>query len=279
VSFGLFGSLLLLTFAGGIEQPIYQALVVTENYLIPTCKDTSYIARFPREPDCKSGRLEPAVVGWDVDPWVLVGNVQLNLLEKITSDLIDTSYDDAQPYLWSGVHDPQSGLLKLGDLNNESFVAALERGTTTGVLRERIMRFNSSVDCAYIPRSDFPSSCSGKEPFITSFSYGNNSAHVCVPGNLSLSPWTLSRDRQDITEELFLDVSLDSVFPFTKSRVDVTLHCTAFTTRGYFEVGNYRNNHAWGPVLDTGPSRDETQTNFNDILYYKDDDDSVYQEM
>lgn len=82
----------------------------------------------------------------------------------------------------------------------------------------------------------------------------------------------MSRSRQDIREELFIDVfeelelGMVDQQGFRNLTTDRTLHCTAFTTRGYFELGNYRNNQTWGPLLAKWPSYEDMTNDFNDYL-------------
>jgi hypothetical protein len=43
-----------------------------------------------------------------------------------------------------------------------------------------------------------------------------------------------------------------------------TIHCTATTTRGYFELGNDWNNNTYGPLLAHWPDPAEMAENSND---------------
>ena len=67
------------------------------------------------------------------------------------------------------------------------------------------MRLNSSIGCEYIPAADYPTECLGGRLFTNhwngSAGYMDISLDVCVPGNYSQTPWTQSRDRQDLREE------------------------------------------------------------------------------
>lgn len=149
------------------------------------------------------------------------------------------------------------------------FVSAVPNATTTGVLREHAMRLNSSVECTLIDRSAFPSACVGDLPLVKSFSRSSNmSIDICVPGDYSKNPWSLSRDRQNLTEELYVDVfvpyesKLNGYFDDTF--YNFTAHCTANTSRGYFELGNYRNNYTAGPLIDKWPDNETMWKDFND---------------
>ncbi|KAI6852478.1 hypothetical protein KC338_g8883 [Hortaea werneckii] len=132
---------------------------------------------------------------------------------------------------------------------------------------------NSSAECADLSQDDFPSQCGGDLPFFTSYDAGNETLiRICVPGNHTQSPWSLTRDRQDIQEEIFIDFTtyLD---PDKRSGVqnvfrgrNFTAHCTTKSTRGYFELANYRNNYTAQPLLAKWPDRETLQTDFDDYL-------------
>lgn len=131
----------------------------------------------------------------------------------------------------------------------DHFVAALRNGTTTGVLKHRLMRLNSTVRCEEIAASAFPATCSGQSPFIASFvQRGGLNARLCVPGQRQY-PWQITRNRQDITEDVFVDVSTSGALA-AKASSNFTRQCTVRTTRGYFEMGNYRNDLRYGGLLD-----------------------------
>lgn len=221
---------------------------------------------------------DPFTVGYDPEP-ADIATVRYNqVIQEVMSSLSTFSDLDQQPYLWAdpsyltndttAVSDPmpRQRMHYWTDVMNDPnfFVTALPNGTTTGVLREHALRLNSSVQCERIPRDEFPSPCPGRLPFTTSFSNSEIDIRVCAPGEYGVNPWTLSRNRQDITEQLFLDVDSRSSNRFLTE--SFTLHCTASTSRGYFELGNYRNRQVYGPLLDKWPSQEELKSDFNDQL-------------
>lgn len=134
------------------------------------------------------------------------------------------------------------------------------------------MRLNSSVECQRIQRAAFPSPCPGDRPFTRIFSHGNNATRICAPGLRRLSSWTMSRSRQDIVGELYIDIleRLDigrrNILGYRNLTSNYTLRCTASTTRSYFELGNYRNNNTWGPLLEKWPSPEEMATVYNNYI-------------
>ena len=80
---------------------------------------------------------------------------------------------------------------------------------------------------------------------------------ACMPGNLTKSPWKSTRDRQDFTEELFLNVALIQ-YNLNTANTDqqniVLYKVTVDTTAGYFELPNYLNGEVAGPLLENDPN-------------------------
>ena len=75
-----------------------------------------------------------------------------------------------------------------------------------------------------------------------------------MPGNLTNSPWKATRDRQDITELLYLNVTLED----KSVKTGITDNSTVFkvqanSTAGYFELPNYMNGGP-GPLLEKDPN-------------------------
>jgi hypothetical protein len=155
------------------------------------------------------------------------------------------------------------------------FVAGLSADTTTGVLRQHLMRLNSSISCEEIDTGDFPSPCPGDRPFTVSWErVTNKDVNICVPGNYTAFPWKLSRSRQEHVEELYIDIKdifIPSAAGATAADPDFntssTIRCSARTTRGYFELGNIWNNNTYGPygpLLEQWPNPTQIMENFND---------------
>lgn len=118
------------------------------------------------------------------------------------------------------------------------FVAAHPRNTTTGVLRNRVIRYNSTVMCS--SSQQYPALCSGKRPFEAFFGReGDLQARICVSGERGVHPWTISRDLQTINETVVLH--MDNVVNGT--RVNLTQTCSVITDRGYFELGMFQKCH------------------------------------
>ena len=76
-------------------------------------------------------------------------------------------------------------------------------------------------------------------------SYYDTDLTACMPTNISETPWQATYNRQDITEELYLNVSV----PY---RMDTPSYykVTAKSSLGYFELPCAKNGNRAGPLLD-----------------------------
>ena len=151
------------------------------------------------------------------------------------------------------------------------FPSAIPSGTTTGVLRQHALRMSSSVSCELIPKSQFPTTCPGSNPFTVTYVANppinvSLELSICTPGNQTAVPWTISRIRQDISEEMFINLGLTN----TAGELgpdgpgNFTFHCSSNTTRGYFELGSYQNKFKYGPLLQEWPDPGTLASEFND---------------
>ncbi|KAL5042433.1 hypothetical protein BDW71DRAFT_200563 [Aspergillus fruticulosus] len=254
-----------------VQNPIQQLLVSWQSVPVMTCLDEAVHS---------CGSYPPILIGYDPEPGDLAFAGQNRIVKEVMSALPTFNDVDIETHMWpepsyirnqsQTLTDPPYTQMLYYWTNPEIgvgpkfFVTAMQNGTTTGVLREHAMRLNSSVKCEPVPQDQFPSTCPGRRPFTASLLSSLLDIRVCAPGEYGVFPWTLSRNRQDITEELFLDVvdNTDGRYPIAS----FTLHCEASTTRGYFELGNYRNNQAYGPLLEKWPTPEEMEMDFNDKL-------------
>lgn len=258
---------------------------------MPTCLDTEHInygANMKRcDFDYRMFRdLGQAQVGIDLEPAQIAIIPQQYILPRMKSDLANLNPYQAQPYMWPVVDEyglSSSRTFRDGSLSG--VVGALPQGTTTGVLREHIMRLNSSASCVSLEASAFPATCSGADPFQASLEYKGlyqwgtdnkniSTIEICAPGDLGKTPWTLSRNRQDLSEEVFLRIKEDRYD-------DEVLHCTGRTTRGYFELGNVHNGDVYGPLLEKWPGNNGSslaEHHFNDYMKYDWGSDGKYSE-
>lgn len=153
------------------------------------------------------------------------------------------------------------------------FTSAIPAGANTGVLRYHALRLNSSIECETQALEDFPETCNGSHPFLGDTTLQDNGTDAmrirwCVPGDSNSSPWTRSRSRQDIFEELFVQMIIpdNSTYKevFYSTSESFSMHCSASTTRGPFELPNIHNQDQPGPLLEQWPSPEDIYANFND---------------
>lgn len=202
---------------------------------------------------------------------------------RVSSKIIAAADMDQQPHLWPeqwvNVDDANRAAkstlwwyaeMSTADYQYTYFVSSLMNRTNTGILRELGMRLNSTTSCTDEDVSAFPATCSGERPFASDLSLAGMNISICAPGNYEQTPWTLSRDRQDISEELWIGLTLDSSAENIQLEQfginNWTLHCTTKTTRGYFEIPNAHTNNNPGPLREKWPSEEEMATDWNDYL-------------
>jgi hypothetical protein len=269
---------------GAIQQPLYQILVREGTLSVTTCRDVPSWQRF----DICKGMTLYRPIGRDIEPAQMAMAEHLVIRSRMASELASISIDESQSTLWSvnatfdvnpfvsdRGFDSQTKSLRYRVFQHnlrDFFVAGLPINTTTGVLRQHLMRLNSSLSCEEIDPGNFPSPCSGDRPFVVSWEgVIDTDVRICVPGNYTAVPWTLSRSRQEHTEEMYIDIKNTDIpsnaeWNSTNPRFNTssTIRCTAMTTRGYFELGNDWNNNTYGPLLEQWPDTAEMAENFND---------------
>jgi hypothetical protein len=292
------GSFLLpaaaLIVLGALQQPLYQILVHIDTIAVTGCVDTRYqylSSNASRCTETTSKIYKP--IGVDMEPAQMDQIYHDAFLSRMNSDLVTVSLNAEQPHLWSDemtagawtrsgsewTHTP-NGMYRslrpwlpgftMGDYElPRFFVAGIPANVTTGVLREHALRLNSSIECKEIDRASFPSPCPGEGPFSVTLQKANDTKiRVCVPGKVGNFPWTRSRNRQDLEEELYLDLLDDNDTGAGGIRniktISSTVQCTAKTTRGFFELGNTWNDNTYGSLLDQWPSRRPELEEFND---------------
>lgn len=227
-------------------------------------------------------------IGYDPSPNAVVQAPLYQIMRAVSSEITTASDSELNPYLWtkdylpatdevtdtyqyaypSTLEDSTSFFKNDKPFQSQPFWAStLPNGTTTGVLREHAMRLNSSVKCEAISADEFPSPCPGDRPFVTSWAgeddWMNTSLTICAPGNYSQSPWSRTRDREDIWEKLYINAwNAGGAIPINFT--PFTVLCEAVTTRGYFELGNHFNGDIPQPLLATWPTMEEMHENFAD---------------
>jgi len=157
----------------------------------------------------------------------------------------------------------------LGDLSKlpDPFLAELTSSFHTGLVRQFIPRINSTATYEQIPESDFPRGC-GNAFGAFYVNYQNTTLapvldttwglQACMPNDNTIPPWKFNRDRQDFTEELYLNITLAGHgYGYNEGIGAIPaisyIKITLYTTAGYFELPNYTNKGVAGPLLDKDP--------------------------
>ncbi|USP75253.1 hypothetical protein yc1106_02527 [Curvularia clavata] len=261
----------LFVFICSIQQPIREGFVTTGQILVMTTKDDPAASQIF---SLRRGRYMP--LGFDPEPDDMSTIPEGAVVQRLENSLASLSSSEVPTHLWPDLQNMAPFELKevpqmkqLGPWAQPAsgfFVAALPNGTTTGILRHRAMRLNSTVRCNEIEQSSFPSTCAGENPFTSNFSSsGRFGVRICVPGQRGKFPWQLSRSRQDTVEDIFVDANSTDT---NQAPVSYTQHCTVKTTRGYFELGSDRNGGIYGPLLEQWVEPDPLaqKAKFNDYL-------------
>ncbi|KAI1084089.1 hypothetical protein F5B20DRAFT_526672 [Whalleya microplaca] len=269
----------------GIIQLVLQSAVMSPEALqVAASNDTPnvYPNRYPTY----------TLIGYDPEPALLAVAPSNAITQHMANKIAVEGDGDIQPYIWLDTY-AWSGRVSipsvyipnntLGLYYNDGysadrfrpfFVSAFPPSIDTGVLRYHAMRLNSSINCSPLAREEYPSTCTGDRPFTSDSVIRTNGTDAlqirwCNPGAYDTTPWSLSRSRQDITEEVFLDVFVPWDGSFRKTlglNGNFTVHCTASTTRGYFELPNYYNGFQAGPLIEKWPSQEVLETEFNDAI-------------
>lgn len=149
------------------------------------------------------------------------------------------------------------------------FVTELPFGFSTGLIQQFIPRINSSAKYEMISASDFPTGCDTLPgAFYVEYTnttteecHGAWALEVCMPGDMRNSPWKSSRDRQDFSEELYMNITISGCLGaglrlgMTASDEDSLFYrLKVDTTAGYFELPNYMNGGLAGHLLDKDPN-------------------------
>ena len=198
-----------------------------------------------------------------------------SVLNDVTSTTMDGSPFDKDPYLWpvgGGNVSVRSPEVREADEAGPGpppalFTANFPVGTDTGMLQEYVLRLNYTIHCKNLTQTEFPSTCPGNNPFDITYTNINGSdpnpfsdessrkyhVRICAPGDTGTSPWKSTGDRQDISEEFYLDSQFTDNAQGGRALNNFTQHCTASTSMGYFELPNYYNNHTSGELLEELP--------------------------
>ena len=204
-----------------------------------------------------------------------VEEIQLRTTQ-LRNELASVSRIDLQPNIWQEATPRCSsnsandfGISPVCEQGNVTFdsiatlqdpyVAQLPAGYQTGLLTQFMPRMNSSVSFLNVSQTAFPSECEATpHAYYIEYSYNSTllNVRVCMLDGIYHSPWKLTRDRQDTTETMFLDIrsgGLINQADNTDNPANATFKATVNTTLGYFELPNYNNSGNPGPLLARDP--------------------------
>ncbi|MCJ1377756.1 hypothetical protein MMC17_000852 [Xylographa soralifera] len=148
------------------------------------------------------------------------------------------------------------------------YMAQLPANYNTGLIKQFAPRINSSLTYERIEPSEFPFDCNESAStfyahYLSSYSSTTElsdswTVEACVPEKTPDSNFQATRDRQDVSEELYINITLPvledpqrSTTIFTTDRIIVKI--TFRTTVGYFELPNYGNGGVAGDLLSENP--------------------------
>ena len=198
------------------------------------------------------------------------------LIALLRSELASISTYDFQPDLWqegtlhcssnasSGFRVPEEcreGGTTFANVSSllGTYIAQLPSGYQTGLMTQFMPRMNSSVSYTNVSEAEFPPNCDTiPGAYYTDFIYNKTvlNLQVCMPNDRNFSRWKASRDRQDISETMFVHVGYGA--PYNPVTIDpnpanATTKLVVNTTLGYFELPNYNNSGIAGPLLAKNP--------------------------
>ncbi|KAL5043589.1 hypothetical protein BDW71DRAFT_216199 [Aspergillus fruticulosus] len=130
---------------------------------------------------------------------------------------------------------------------SDPFLAELSSEFNTGLIRQFAPRINSTARYEKYHR--------GRYANTTDLRYDDWfwGVQACMPDDVTQSPWKATRERQNFSEVLYLNITLRGYYSGATS--DATYYgLTLHTTAGYFELPNYMNGGVAGPLLDKDPS-------------------------
>lgn len=200
--------------------------------------------------------------GGSYSPSNNVGNVGMDVVQ-VRDALNKANSGTFQPNLWS--NDSGVQFLSLNDMSSQTFYSQLPGGFNTGLIRQFAPRVNSTATYEIIEASQFPVNCrsssdafyaeySSSYSWYTTYSWG---VIACMPGNMTESPWQMTRNRQDFSEVLYLNMTQEEFSPgsyVSQGAGNKALYrITVNTTAGFFELPNYMNKGLPGPLLDQDP--------------------------
>ncbi|KAH0432391.1 hypothetical protein CcaCcLH18_06471 [Colletotrichum camelliae] len=260
-------ALLLLVAA---QLPLQSLLMPMSARVVYLCDSSQHLTKWDRTCDGEMYRAKR--VGIEPEPALLRVSTDFpNIISPVRSKLASITSADVQENLWRDGNTDRSFVTGSDQKYDAAFwVSSVPAGTTTGPLRQHSMRFNSTADCQVATREDFPSDCVGYSTTLEGFGV---IIKVCMPDD-SKNPEVERaplppRRRQDIDEVVFIDAQISpealQASDFVSDPAEnVTLKCTAKTTRAFFELGNFYTKLNQSGIVDEWPSDEVMKAQYHD---------------
>lgn len=145
----------------------------------------------------------------------------------------------------------------------DPFLAELPADFNTGLIQQFAPRINSTARFENITEDAFPTGCDQvPDGFFVEYSntttpYSTDqtwAVQACMPVNVTDSPWKSTRNRQDFSEVMYLNITMTPTsLQRTNAPENAFYRLTLDTTAGYFELPNYMNGEVAGPLLESDP--------------------------
>ncbi|CAL5871866.1 uncharacterized protein PFLUO_LOCUS6120 [Penicillium psychrofluorescens] len=239
-----------LHFIGAIVYPIQSIFLTSRPIHVPSSCSQSYTGGdigVLSSTSSESDGVDSAVGGMDV---VMVRSA----LESANSNKVF-------PQLWQRKAGQQFNTFNSFADMTDPFYSEVPTGFNTGVLRQFAPRVNSSTTYSSIKAAQWPANCDHTDnAFFASYSSvfsGDASWAItaCMPADVNQSPWSSTRDRQEFTETLYLNISVPQAVEYDSTPAGGALfEINVTTTAGYFELPNYMNDGMPGPLLESDPT-------------------------
>ncbi|KAL4749465.1 hypothetical protein BDW72DRAFT_214052 [Aspergillus terricola var. indicus] len=260
---------LLLSLLGLIIAPFQAIFISTDTIKTPTkTQKIYYLMDLTDQPRLEASDNLITVMTRNALKSTTITEPQAQLWMGASASCNPLSEGYPQPnYTWSyGIQDACASMRNT--LSNmpalpDPFLAELSSEFNTGLFRQFAPRINSTAQYDSITADQFPADCDQVDGGFFA-EYANTTdlrldsfwgVQACMPDDITQSPWKATRDRQDFTEVLYLNITLSEDYSSGRSS-PAYYRLTLNTTAGYFELPNYMNGGVAGPLLDkysTGP--------------------------
>ncbi|KAI9880351.1 MAG: hypothetical protein M1830_003962 [Pleopsidium flavum] len=258
---------------GLIIPTLQQAFVDRHNIKVVTCSDIwSSNCSFQAQQD------KPQGIGGELELSAIALTPLNNVAMKVRENTVIANRLDYQPQLWW-----KDSLEPVNLLEAYNFEGPPPAGTSffrlidssrhthcTGILREHSLSLNSSLSCQSIPEDQFPTTCPGAIPFTARYAASTRSK-TSEESQYPTSEFKFPARHHGGNKSRFHSPAYSDATiydGFTMNDFDnYTIHCTANTSRGYFELPNSWNNGTADSLLENWPSYQDITKHFNEPGY------------